>query len=424
MRTTALRACVLAVAALLGGAYAQTTITFWPSSNPEEIQFATQIVNAWNAERPDIQIKMQPLPASRSTEEVLLAAIAAGTTPDVAANIYPGAISQFVDAGGLYQHESLEGFEAFMLARSGEAVLEQYRHPNGHVYQVPWKANPVMFAYNVNLLAEAGIDPSELATYSGFLNAARKVNEHWGGEKYLYTPTVDVTWWQRLFDFYPLYIAASQGKTLLDENGEVIFDNEAGSEVFQFLSTIFAEGLAPKGQTAQNRFFQGVTLVEQAGPFTMPFYENNAPEGFEFALIPVPVPDRLAGQPVFTYGDPKNIAIFTTSKHPDEAWEFIEFILSPENDALFMDITGQIPYRLGMEEDPLFAPVLAERAQLAPFLEQNLRTRGVDDTPYLIEIFAALSREYEAGVIQGTRDPANALRRAAQLARDIISGFF
>lgn len=419
-----LAALAISAGMLLNGTAAQTTITFWPSSNPEEIQFATQIVQEWNDTHPDIQVKMQPLPASRSTEEVLLAAIAARTTPDVAANIYPGAISQFVDAGGLYAHETLPGFSEFMNARSGEAVMELYTHPTGHVYQIPWKANPVMFAYNVALLAEAGIDPAELATYSGFLDAARKVEEHWGGEKYLYTPTVDVTWWQRFFDFYTLYIAASQGQTLLDADGEVIFDNEAGREVFEFLATVFREGLAPKGQTAQNRFFQGITLVEQAGPFTMPFYERNAPDGFEFALIPPPVPDRLAGQPVFTYGDPKNIAVFTTSKHPEESWEFIRFILSPENDALFMSLTGQIPYRLGMDTDPLFAEVLATHPRLESFLAQNERTRGVDDTPYLIEIFTAISREYEAGVIQGAREPATALRRAAQQAKDIISGFF
>src|SRR5690606_25377664 len=127
---------------------------------PEEIQFANQIVREWNAEHPELQVKMQPLPASRSTEEVLLAAIAARTTPDVAANIYPGAISQFVDAGGLYEHDSLPDFYEFMNQRSGDAVVQLYTHPSGHVYQIPWKANPVMFAYNVNLLAEAGIDPS------------------------------------------------------------------------------------------------------------------------------------------------------------------------------------------------------------------------------------------------------------------------
>ncbi len=415
---------VVGLAALATQAAAQTTITFWPSSNPEEIAFANAIVTEWNAQNPDLQVRMQPLPASRSTEEVLLAAIAARTTPDVAANIYPGAISQYVEAGGLYEHDSLPGFLEFMLARSGPEVLDLYTHPSGHVFQIPWKSNPVMFAYNVDLLAEAGIEPEQLATYSGFLDAARTVHEHWGGEKHLYAPTVDVTWWQRFFDFYTLYIAASEGQTLLDDEGRVIFDNEAGREVFEFLGTIFREGMAPKGQSAQNRFFQGQVLVEQAGPFTMPFYENNAPDGFRFALIPPPVPDRLAGRPVFTYGDPKNIAIFTNTRYAEESWRFIQYVLSPENDALFMQITGQIPYRVGMEDDPLFAGVLEDKPNLPPFLEQSLRTRGVDDTPYLIEIFSAISREYEAAVVQGARTPEEGLRRAAQRARDIISGFY
>jgi multiple sugar transport system substrate-binding protein len=410
--------------ALTSATWAQTEITFWPSSNPEEIAFATEIVAAWNAERPDIPVKMQPLPASRSTEEVLLAAIAARTTPDLAANIYPGAISQFVDAGGLYAHETLPGFTEFMTERSGEAVVGLYTHQSGHVYQIPWKANPVMFAYNVTLLEEAGVAPGDLATYSGFLEAARKVHEHWGGEKHLYAPTVDVTWWQRFFDFYTLYIAASGGQTLLDAEGNVVFDNEAGQEVFGFLATLFAEGLAPRGQTSRNRFFEETALIEPAGPFTMPFYERNAPEGFVFALMPPPVPDRMAGEAVYTYGDPKNIAIFSTSRHPEETWEFIQFILSPENDARFMEMTGQIPYRLEMESDPLFAQIIQDRPMIQHFAEQNEFTRGVDDTPYLIEIFDAISREYEAAVVQGARSPEDGLRRAAQRARDIVSGFF
>lgn len=415
---------VALAAASIAAASAQTTITFWPSSNPEEIAFATEVVADWNAANPGIQVRMQPLPASRSTEEVLLAAIAARTTPDVAANIYPGAISQFVDAGGLFEHDTLDDFVPFMTQRSGADVLRLYTHPSGHVYQIPWKANPVMFAYNVTLLAEAGIEPEQLATYSGFLAAARTVHEYWGGEKYLYAPSVDVTWWQRFFDFYTLYIAASGGQTLLDDEGGVIFDGQAGQEVFEFLATLFREGLAPKGQTAQNRFFGGTALVEQAGPFTMPFYERNAPEGFEFALIPPPVPDRRVGEDVFTYGDPKNIAIFSNSLNADASWEFIRFILSPENDARFMRTTGQIPYRLGMEEDPLFADILRDRPNLGPFLRQNAFTRGVDDTPYLIEIFSAISREYEAAVVQGARSPEEGLRRAAQRARDIVSGFY
>ena len=51
------------------------------------------------------------------------------------------------------------------------------------------------------------------------------------------------------------------------------------------------------------------------------------------------------------------------------------------------------------------ADVLASKPRLAAFLDQNARTRGVDDTLYLIAIFTALSREY-SGVIQAYATPA------------------
>jgi multiple sugar transport system substrate-binding protein len=125
----------------LGSVSAQTALTFWPSSNPEEIDFAKTVTAAWNKANPQTPIKMQPLPASRSTEEVLLAAIAARTTPDVAANIYPGAISQFVAAGGLYAHNKLPDFKSFMTARSGADVLDAYTSGDNNVYQIPWKSS-------------------------------------------------------------------------------------------------------------------------------------------------------------------------------------------------------------------------------------------------------------------------------------------
>lgn len=408
---------------LPGAALAQKALTFWSSSNPEEIDFAKAVTSAWNKANPNAPVKMQPLPASRSTEEVLLAAIAARTTPDVAANIYPGAISQFVAAGGLYAHNRLPDFKTFMTARSGQDVLDAYTSSNGNVYQIPWKSNPTMFAYNVALLKEVGVSPGDLATYSGFLDAARKVKAKWGGKKYLYAPNIDPTWWQRFFDFYTLYIAASSGKTLLDKNGKVIFDNEAGQQVFTFLATLFKEGLAPTSSTAANRFFQGETLMEPAGPFTVPFYQQNAPKGFKFDFLSPPVPDAMKGKPVYTYGDPKNIAVFTTAGDPAAAWKFVKFILSKENDALFMKTTGQIPYRQNIAKDPLFAPILKSRPYLSKFLQQGAYTRGVDDSKNLIEIFDAISRQYDAAVVHGQGDPRDAVKRAAQKARDIIDGF-
>jgi multiple sugar transport system substrate-binding protein len=195
-RVAALVAAILMVSLSCGimEAKAPVTITFWPSSNPQEIEFAKIIVARWNKENPDIQVKMEPLPASRSTEEVLLAAIAAGTTPDVCANIYPGAITQYIAGKGLYPHDELPGFYDFVYDRTPKEIVDAFTYRDGHVYQIPWKANPIMVAYNVNLLKENGIDPRSLLTYSGFLKAAEKMAKDTDGDgridQWLYSPAL------------------------------------------------------------------------------------------------------------------------------------------------------------------------------------------------------------------------------------------
>jgi len=145
-RILALAAACLLLAGLPPGAAmcavaakAQVQLDFWCSSNPYEIEFARAVVDKWNLARSDAKVKLQPLPASRSTEEALLAAIAARTTPDVCANIYPGVVTQFVAAGGLYRMDSFPDFASFMRGRLPDGILEQYRSPDGHYYQAPWK---------------------------------------------------------------------------------------------------------------------------------------------------------------------------------------------------------------------------------------------------------------------------------------------
>ena len=56
---------------------------------------------------------------------------------------------------------------------------------------------------------------------------------------------IRATWWQRFFDFYALYIAASGGKTLVKQD-QVIFNNRAAVQVFEFLQNIFKNGYFPR----------------------------------------------------------------------------------------------------------------------------------------------------------------------------------
>ncbi len=406
------------------GAERPVTLTFWPSSNPEEIAFARAVIADWHALRPDVRIEMQPLPASRSTEEVLLAAIAGRTTPDIVANIYPGAVAQYVESGALIPLDRFPDFEQVMAERLPPGVLESFRSPDGHVYQVPWKTNPIMLGYNVGMLREAGVAPEQLATYEGFLEAGSRLVADLNGDgqpdRWTILLNIEPTWWQRLFDFYTLYVAASGGRTLL-EGGRVAFANDSAVQVMAFLAELFARGLAPRSTFPGDPFLGGRVATVLTGPWSIPYWEANKPAGMSYGFRSVPVPSLEPGQPVWTYGDPKNIGIFTSTRHPELAWEFVKFYISRENDLRLVRITSQIPFRRDLLEDPEWPAVASQWPQLRPFLEQMRYTVGVDSSPHLVAILDAISSEYQYAAVLGMASPEEAIRNAAEAAEELLS---
>ena len=179
-------------------------LTYWPAPNPQEIQLAETLVEVWNRSHPGIRVKMQPIPVSQSTEEVLLAAIAGKTTPDVCSNIWPGALHEYSEAGGLIALDAFPDFDSVAASRTPFELLETFRSRDGHYYQLPWKTNPLMMFYNHRMFREAGVDAVP-RTYSEYFAAAEKVARDttgdgqidvWMGER-----DIRPIWWQRLFVF-------------------------------------------------------------------------------------------------------------------------------------------------------------------------------------------------------------------------------
>ena len=95
-------------------------ITIWHSNNEFEIAWADQMVEAWNADHPDEQIKAQEIPAGNSSEEVIAAAITAGNAPCLIFNTAPAAVPQFEKAGGLVSLSSFEDGDAYIEERAAE----------------------------------------------------------------------------------------------------------------------------------------------------------------------------------------------------------------------------------------------------------------------------------------------------------------
>ena len=71
----------------------------------------------------------------------------------------------------LFPLDTLKGFLQFIQERCGSAVIKEITSADGHIYQVPWKVNPIMTIYNEDMFLANGI--TELPkTYSAYRHAA------------------------------------------------------------------------------------------------------------------------------------------------------------------------------------------------------------------------------------------------------------
>ena len=409
LRRLALLPVLVALSACGGGERAAeeggpVRLTYWTSQNPQERAVADTLVARWNRTHPGVQVTVQPIPAGQSSEEVILASIVAGTTPDLCSNIWPGVLHDLVRAGGVVPLDGMPGFDSLMTARVPPELVERFRSPDGRFHQLPWKTNPILMMVNPAMLRDAGVARVP-RTYSEYLAAAERVTADTDGDgrtdRWMGTRDIRPIWWQRYFDVYPLYVAASGGRTLFDADGALAIDEPAMAGVLGFFQTLYARGHYPRSTLQGNAFAQGRVATDFTGPWTIGWLAENAPD-LPVDFAPVPVPDGMAqgdGPPV-TYGDYKNIALFATTKHPEEAWAFARYLVSPEADRLLIETTRQIPIRSGLLDDPALAAFFGEHPAMRRFAEQAGATRGVDAVPNLPETLDAIAQGYERAIYE------------------------
>jgi multiple sugar transport system substrate-binding protein len=375
-------------------------LTYWCATNTFEIEFARQIVAEWNQDTTHLPVHFQPVPSGQSTEEVILAAIVGKTTPDIYSNIWPGVIEQYREAGAILSFSQFQDFDSVLTARFPAELIKGFRSPDSQFYQFPWKGNPLMMFYNKGLLVEAGVEKIP-TTFEEFKAIAPQVVVDLDGDnhpdRWLMDPHILPEWWQRFFDFYTFSIAGTQGKTLITE-GKANLDRPETYQVMNFFRWNFSHGYFPRSIFQEDIFLKGQLAFHVTGPWMVSYVEKYKQPDFEYGITPLLLPEGVEG-PVYTYGDPKSIVIFSTTQHPRDAWEFVKFMTNRVNDLQLLKVTSQLPLRKELTVDPLYRDYFAEHPHGRLFAEQIPYIVGTDHTIYLQEIFDIISQEFDAACI-------------------------
>ncbi|MBK7009179.1 MAG: extracellular solute-binding protein [Saprospiraceae bacterium] len=398
-------------------------LTYWTSNNGGEIAFAQQVTSLWNQQGGQQKIAFQPIPEGQSSEEILLAAVVAGTTPDIYSNIWQGLVEFYSKSGILVALDTLNGFKELIAERCDATTLAEITSSDGHVYQLPWKINPIMTIYNEAILKELGLD-SFPAHYSDYLVAAKQYSKDTNGDghvdHWLGNTSMKLAWYQRLFNFYPLYLAASGGLPLI-KDGKASFNNRYAIEVMTFLQSLYQNNYFSRQveSAGQDLFIAGRYGSKWTGPWEIEYLDKFKRPGFQYSFTAMPVPDGHQG-PVYTYCDPKGVVIFNTCKHPQKAFDFVRFMMAEKNDLLFLQTTHQLPRRKGLDTMKSFMTYFETHPHMKGFARQSHFVRGSDVSPHMIEVLDIISQEYEACVIYQKKTPAKAIEDAEKAVNILL----
>ncbi len=389
-------------------------LLFWCSNNNQEIKLCTAIKDTWNHDHVATPVHMQPIPEGQSSEEVILAAVVGKSAPDIYANMWQGNVEMYAHAGVLIPLDTLKGFMDFVKERCDSNTIKEITSSDGHIYQVPWKANPIMTIYNKKLFAENNIQ-SLPKTYSAYLQAAEtfKINNSNSSltKRFGYT-AVKVIWYERLFNFYTLYLAASNGAPLV-VNNKAAFNNKYAIEVFRFLQSLYTNDYFSRENTAASSdpFVIQTIATKWTGPWEISYLNNIPSRDFDFDYFTPIVPDDHTG-PVYTYADPKNIVMFNTCSNPQAAWEFIKTLVDKNGDLQLLEVTGQLPRRKNLDTDNYYADYFKKNPMMMPFAKEIPYVKGIDNCEVIVEVLDIISQEYEACVIYGKKTPEKAIADA------------
>ena len=284
-------------------------IKIWLSNNPEEIAWGEAMVDAWNAKNPKEKVTAQEIPAGKTSEEVIGAAITAGNAPCLVWNTSPAAVPGFQKQGGLVALDDFPGGTEYVESRTGDAAT-QYQSPDGKYYQLPWKSNPVMIFYNKDLMKKAGVDPENppLATYDEFLDTSDKIVSSGAAEAAIW-PSPASEFFQSWFDFYPLY-AAETGGTQLVEDGKATFNSPEGEAVAEFWRTMYENGYSQNEAYNGDSFADGKAAMAIVGPWAIAVYGEDT----DWGAAPVPTSAGTSAEETYTFSDAKNVAIYSACK--------------------------------------------------------------------------------------------------------------
>lgn len=334
-----------AVVAMPGAAIAQTEIEWlqWFAAE-DDSGFYTSLIEEFEAANPDITVELVTQPFGRVRESIVTDS-AIGVGSDVLGLNMPWT-REFLDIG------LLEPLDGYMEADGNSfAVEELVQAPigkiDGSTWMVPLNAFPFVLHVNVGLAEQAGFDapPTSWDELTEQAIAISALGDGISGIGMPFSSQPPSN--GPILTFLPLLY--SNGGRIMEGNAPN-FDNTKVVETLTFINELNdAGGIAPgaasrTGGVDLEEFIAGRTgFLISPGVHSSAITSRNA--DLEYTVVRVPT-NGTAAYRVHGW----ELGIASSSSNKDEAWRFIDFLLSREVNARVARASNALPGNLAALE--------------------------------------------------------------------------
>jgi multiple sugar transport system substrate-binding protein len=373
MLRTAVLVClvVVAFAACGGGGSSQqaSELTMWTRDTAED--FNKTLVEEWNRTH-DTKIKVTVIPVDQYVTKVSTSG-ASGDLPDLlsADLIY---MPQFNKAG--IMADITDRVDALEYKDELSPAHMQLGEWEGKQYAVPYFLDASTLFYNKELFRRAGLDPNDPPkSWVEVEEYAKKISALGGDVHGFYFAGNSAGF--NAFTLLPLVWA--QGGEIITEDGQARMDSPEVERALETYRGLWTQDLAPDAAKSEDganllpTFATGRIGMMSCGNYCIPALKESAPK-LDFGNTLIPGPE--GGRSSFGGGDV--ISISAASENQDQAWEYIEWVLSEETQVEVIAKSGYMVDRTDLTDNE-YADALTQVQNEALTVAETPKTLGYNE---------------------------------------------
>jgi multiple sugar transport system substrate-binding protein len=282
----------------------------------------------------------------------------------------------------------------------------------GKLYGMPWLNDVLYLYYNKKMLAEAGYDAPPKTWEE--LNEMGMAAKEKGLVEYPFIESFQQG--EVLTIAYAYYLYAFGGQ-FANEDNTPAFNSPEGLAALQYMVDGMNNGrynpasLESTYEEVRRTFSQGASLFSVNWAYQLNL--ANDPEESQIAgdAIVTIMPGQV--EPSATINGGMALSVMSDSKHPEEAWEYIQYLSSKDVQKRYAQ--NALPIWISLFDDPELQEMQPEVAKEQNFIEVSkeqykyLHNRPL--VPFYSEVSEIISREVQAA-LSGQKTPQEALDAA------------